>query len=62
MIIFGKDELKKGVVKIKNITKRTEEEVSAGNIVQALLADGCIALPATDQGFLAALRSAPPPP
>lgn len=36
MVLFGGDELEKGIVKIKNIDQRTEEEVRKDNLVSEL--------------------------
>jgi histidyl-tRNA synthetase len=57
MVVFGEDERAKGVVKLKNMRAHTEDEVPLEGLVEALLAQGCKAIPpAADLGFLATLR------
>jgi histidyl-tRNA synthetase len=41
MIVFGEDELKKGVVKVKDMNNHTEVEVSENEMVKTLLSFGC---------------------
>ena len=58
MIVFGEDEMAKGVVKLKNMRLHTEEEVSIDSLVSCLLKDNCTIIPAgTDLGFLSSMRS-----
>ena len=58
MIVFGEDEMAKGVVKLKNMRLHTEEEVSIDSLVSCLLKDNCTIIPAgTDLGFLSSMRA-----
>lgn len=58
MIVFGSDELERGVVKLKNIIAKAEVEVPRGEIVQALLEQGCCSLSAgVDLSFMQAMKS-----
>jgi len=55
-VVFGADEVKKGVVKVKNMAERTDVEVAIDDVVATLLAQGCKAVPAgADMTFLEAL-------
>jgi histidyl-tRNA synthetase len=57
MVVFGEDELKKDIIKLKNMREHTEEELSMEKLVERLLAQGCVVIPAgTDLGFLSTLR------
>lgn len=57
MIVFGDEEVAKGVVKIKNIKAHTEVEVPMSDMVNTLLNDGCSVIPAgADLDFLQALK------
>ena len=62
IVVFGADELKKGTVKVKNMTKFTEVEVPIEELVATLIADGCKQVAAgADLQFLAAMKSGPSP-
>ena len=57
MVVFGEDERKKGVVKVKNMKEHEEVEVPLEQVAEALIAKGCRAVPAAaDLAFLSALR------
>jgi histidyl-tRNA synthetase len=57
MVVFGEDEMAKGVVKLKNMREHTEQEVALGALVASLLKDNCTVIPpGTDLGFLSAMR------
>jgi hypothetical protein len=57
MVVFGEDEIKKGVVKLKNMRLHTEAEVKVEDLVEGLLRDQCSVIPAgTDLGFLSTMR------
>jgi len=57
MVVFGEDELKKDIIKLKNMREHTEEELSMEKLIERLLAQGCEVIPAgTDLGFLSTLR------
>jgi histidyl-tRNA synthetase len=57
MVVFGEDEMAKGVVKLKNMREHTEQEVALGALVESLLKDNCTVIPpGTDLGFLSAMR------
>ena len=45
MIVFGDEEIAKGVVKVKNIQSRTEDEVQFDNITSFLISSGCAVVP-----------------
>jgi len=55
MLVFGKDEMTKGTVQIKNMLQRTEKVVPVGDIVEELLKQGCCAIVKAERGFLEAL-------
>ncbi|CAM9169830.1 unnamed protein product [Laminaria digitata] len=57
MIILGEEEVKQGVVKIKDMTKRTEEVMRREDVPQALLAAGCTLV--THQASLTAAEDSP---
>ncbi len=58
MVVFGSDELKKGVVQVKNMVGHADVEVPVGDLVSVLLGQGCKTVPAgADMTFLEALRS-----
>lgn len=58
MVVFGSDELKKGVVQVKNMVEHTDVEIQVTELVQVLLAQGCKGVPAgADMTFLDSLRS-----
>lgn len=57
MVVFGKDELVKGTVKIKNMIAHTEEEVAITALANYLLEQGCKPIEAGDVGLLAKMDS-----
>jgi histidyl-tRNA synthetase len=58
MLVFGEDEITQGIVKLKNMTARTEVAVPIADIVSALIADGCQIVPsAADVSFLTAMKA-----
>ena len=61
MVVFGQDELDKGVLKLKNMAEHTEVEVPREELVAALIAQGCEPITAgSDLRFLEQLRAAEP--
>ena len=57
MVVFGEDEIAKGVVKLKNMKLHTEAEVALDSLIDSLLQDNCSVIPpGTDLGFLSSLR------
>ena len=57
MVVFGEDEMAKGLVKLKNMRLHTELEIPLENLVESLLRDNCTVIPAgTDLGFLSSMR------
>jgi len=60
MVVFGEDELAKGVVKVKDMRQHTEVEVNRADLVDTLLSSGCIASGAAgaDTQFLEMLKNA----
>ena len=57
MVVFGEDEMAKGLVKLKNMRLHTELEISIESLVEGLLKDNCSVIPAgTDLGFLSSMR------
>ena len=60
MVIFGEDELKKGVVKVKDTLNHTEVEVDRRKLVETLLASGCgsVGGASADMDFLNMLKKA----
>lgn len=59
MVIFGKDELAKGVVKVKSMKEHTEVEVTLDQLTAELLRVGCTPIISAERGFLNALAAAP---
>ena len=57
LVLFGPEELARGVVKVKDMQRRDETEVPPAGLVEFLLARGCRAVPVHDQSFLAALQA-----
>jgi len=58
MVIVGKDELVRGIVKVKNMVAHTEEEVAIDDIATYLIAQGCVPIPAgCDVGFLQMMKN-----
>jgi len=65
MIVFGEDEIKRGVVKIKNMRLKSEIEVpldddsgsgGGGGMIKSLFTMGCAPVPTADIGFLRLLK------
>lgn len=57
MVVFGEDEMAKGMVKLKNMKLHTELEISLESLVDSLLKDNCTVIPpGTDLGFLSSMR------
>ena len=57
MVVFGEDEMAKGLVKLKNMKSHTELEIPLENLLDGLLKDNCTVIPAgTDLGFLSSMR------
>ncbi len=56
MIVFGEDEVEKGVVKVKNMDKHEEVEVQLGDLAAALMGQGCLQLSTSGNGLLEALK------
>jgi histidyl-tRNA synthetase len=56
MVVFGSEELAKGVVKVKDMRLHTEVEVRREDLVAALQQQGCGAV-GTEADFLQALRA-----
>lgn len=58
MVVFGTEELARGVVKIKDMRQHTEVEVPRDQLVATLLAQGCgLAGAGSDMEFLDALKA-----
>lgn len=58
MVVFGSDELAKGVVKVKDMRLHTEVEVRREDLVATLLQQGCFAVGSgADVDFLQALKA-----
>jgi len=58
MVVFGPDELDKGVVKVKNMSAKTETEVDVSELVAVLLRQGCVSLAAgVDVSFITAMKA-----
>jgi len=58
MVVFGSEELARGVVKVKDMRKHTEVEVPLSELAATLLAQGCGAAGAgADMEFLDALKA-----
>lgn len=58
MIVFGTDELSRGTVKVKDILKHTEIEVTVDGLVACLLSHGCPVIPqGADLSFLDSMRT-----
>ena len=51
MIVFGEDEVEKGVVKVKNMDKHEEVEVQLGDLAAALMGQGCLQLSTSGNGL-----------
>lgn len=57
MIVFGKDEIKSGLVQVKDIRAKTEVKVSPADLVNTLLGLGCVPLTAaSDKTFLEEMK------
>ncbi len=56
MIVFGEDEIAKGVVNLKNMESRTEVEVKLEDLAERLVSEGCRQIVKSDAGFLDLLR------
>lgn len=57
MVVFGEDEIAKGVVKLKNMKLHTEAEIALESLIDCLMQDNCAIIPpGTDLGFLSSLR------
>ena len=56
MVVFGDDEVEKGVVKLKNMEKHDEVEVPLGDLAAAILEQGCVQLSTSGNGLLEALK------
>lgn len=59
MLVFGESEVKKGVVKIKDMKKHTEVEVEVNKIVPTLLSLGCRQIVAGEVDLLDEMRNGP---
>lgn len=58
MVVFGSDELARGVVQVKDVRNHTEVEVRREDLVATLLQQGCYAVGSgADVDFLQALRA-----
>ena len=57
MVVFGQDEIDKGVVKVKNMATKTEVEVPQEDLVRILIGLGCSTLAAgVDLSFIDAMK------
>ena len=57
MVVFGQEEVDKGVLKIKDMAVKTEVEVPREELVSALVALGCSSLAAgVDLSFIDAMK------
>lgn len=56
MVVFGEDEIAKGVVNLKNMEQRTEVEVKLEDLASKLVSEGCRQIVKSDAGFLDLLR------
>jgi histidyl-tRNA synthetase len=60
MVVFGTEELEKGVVKVKDMKIHDEVEIDLNEIPSFLISRGCKTIPVTDQSFIYALKSSLP--
>ena len=58
MVVFGQDELDKGVLKVKNMSLKTEVEVAREDVVKVLVEMGCVCLAAgVDLSFIDVMKA-----
>lgn len=58
MVVFGNDEIKNGVVKVKDMRSHTEVEIPRAELVNTLLTQGCISVnTGGDSSFIAAMKT-----
>ena len=56
MVVFGDDEMAKGVVQLKDMRERSEKEVAIDDLAQILLDAGCSTVSSASSSFLEKLR------
>jgi len=56
MVVFGDDEIAKGVVQLKNMRERTEKEVAIDDLAKTLLEAGCSTVGSSNNDFMEKLR------
>ncbi len=57
MVVFGQDEINKGVVKVKNMKNHVEVEIPREQLVQSLLEQGCTTVAGgSDGSFISAMK------